>query len=166
MNSTPCRIRAAESGDVGVILALITELAEYEHLADQVVASEERLSASLFGESPSAEVLFAEVGAETNAGVAGFALYFQNYSTFLAKPGIFLEDLYVRPDYRGSGIGLALLKALAGIAVERDCERLDWMVLDWNKTAIDFYEKLGARRVDTFCPYRLGGEALRTFAGS
>ena len=161
MNTTPYTIRAAVPDDVGLILSLIRELADYEQLGGQVVANEERLTESLFGASPSAEVLIAD----TDSGAAGFALYFQNYSTFLAKPGIYLEDLYVRPEYRGQGIGLGLLKAMAGIACERGCERLDWMVLDWNKTAIEFYEKLGARRVDTFCPYRLDGDALRSLAG-
>lgn len=155
-----CVIRAAEENDVDLILELITELAEYERLADQVVATPERMMQTLFGPDPAAEVLIADFGNHC----AGFALYFQNYSTFLGKPGIYLEDLFVRLDYRGKGVGLKLLRSLAGITVDRGCERLDWMVLDWNETAISFYEKLGAKRVDGFCPFRLSGDALEFFA--
>lgn len=155
-----CVVRAAEEHDVDLILDLISELAGYEQMADQVVATPARLTQTLFGPDAAAEVLLAESG----DACAGFALYFQNYSTFLGKPGIYLEDLYVRLDFRGQGVGLLLLKSLAVIAIDRGCERLDWMVLDWNETAISFYEKLGAKRVDRFCPFRLSGDALKSFA--
>lgn len=156
------RIAPAESQDVPLILSLVRELAEFERLLDQVTASEEQLSESLFGERPYAEVVIAWVGEEA----AGFALFFHNYSTFLAKPGIYLEDLYVRPKFRGEGCGKALLVHLAALAVERGCGRLEWSVLDWNQRAIDFYESLGAKALDEWTMYRVTGDALTKLAGS
>lgn len=153
-------IEAAQAGDVPLILSLIRELAEYEHLTDQVSATEDALRASLFGPSRAAEVLIARVDGEP----AGFALFFSNYSTFLAKPGIYLEDLFVRPAFRGQGTGRALLARLAGLAVARGCGRFEWSVLDWNEPAIGFYRKLGARPLDDWTVFRLNGDALTALA--
>lgn len=153
-------IRAAQRDDVALILGFIHELAEYEKLADQVVAEPEQLIEHLFGPRPFAEVLIGEVDGEA----AGFALFFHNYSTFLGKPGIYLEDLYVRPSVRGAGLGKALLGRLAGLAVERGCGRLEWSVLDWNDPAIGFYRKLGANPQDEWTVYRLSGPALGDLA--
>ena len=153
-------IRFATAEDTPLILSLIRELAEYEKLSHEVVADEETLRGSLFGERPYAQVLMASVDGES----VGFALFFHNFSTFLGKPGIYLEDLYVRPAYRGSGAGRALLSRLAQLAVERSCGRLEWWVLDWNEPSIGFYEKLGAEAMDDWTVYRLTGEALRRMA--
>jgi GNAT superfamily N-acetyltransferase len=150
------RIAAASEADVPVLLEMIRGLAEYEKLASLVVATEERLRESLFGERPSAEVLFAYLEEEC----AGMALFFPNYSTFLAQPGLFLEDLYVKPQLRGKGIGRALLTRLAEIAVERRYGRLEWDVLDWNEQAIGFYRGLGANPMDEWTRFRLSGESL------
>ena len=150
-------IRAAMADDVPLILGFVRELAEYERLSDQVTATEDALRATLFGERPAAEVLIARRDGEP----AGFALYFQNYSTFVAKPGIYLEDLYVKPAQRGHGIGRALLTRIAALAVERGCGRFEWAVLDWNEPAIGFYRKLGARPLDDWTVFRLSGDALR-----
>lgn len=139
---------------------MVRELAEFEKLLDQVTASEEQLTASLFGERRYAEVVIAWI----DQAPAGFALFFHNYSTFLAKPGIYLEDLYVRPQFRGAGCGKALLIHLAQLAVERGCGRLEWSVLDWNRRAIDFYESLGAKPLDEWTMYRVTGEALEKLA--
>ena len=139
-----------------MIYSFIRELAEYERLSHEVVATEETLRDHLFGEHPSAEVLIGESGEEA----AGFALFFHNFSTFLGKPGIYLEDLYVRPEFRGGGIGRALLVSLAGLAKERGCGRLEWSVLDWNEPAIGFYGGIGAAPVSGWTVYRLTGEAL------
>jgi GNAT superfamily N-acetyltransferase len=147
---------------VASLRRLIVELAEYERLAHQVVATEEDLRRTLFGGRAYAEVLIARVGGD----VAGFALFFHNYSTFLGRPGLYLEDLYVRPAFRGVGLGRALLARLARIAVERDCGRLEWWVLDWNEAAIGFYRKLGARAMDDWTVFRLDDEALRALADS
>ncbi|MDB5969032.1 MAG: GCN5-related N-acetyltransferase [Hydrocarboniphaga sp.] len=153
-------IAPATPADVPLILGFIRELAEYEHLSDQVTATEDALRATLFGERPAAEVLIAH-----HDGVAaGFALYFQNYSTFLAKPGIYLEDLYVRPDQRGHGIGRALLAHIARLAVARGCGRFEWSVLDWNAPAIGFYRRLGAAPQDEWTIFRLSGDALKALA--
>ena len=138
-------IRVATRGDVPVILELIRGLAEYERLAEECVATEGRLDETLFGTRPQAEVVIAAV----DGTPAGFALFFSNYSTFLARQGIYLEDLFVKPAFRGRGIGKALLVHLAKIAVERGCGRLEWSVLDWNEDAIRFYESLGAKDRDT-----------------
>jgi GNAT superfamily N-acetyltransferase len=154
-------IRPATEADLGTIEELIRALAEYERMADQVVMDAELLRKGLFGDRPYAEVLIAEVGDEP----AGFALFFHNFSTFLGRPGIYLEDLFVKPEHRGSGLGKALLKRLAEIAVERDCGRVEWAVLDWNEPSIGFYKKLGARPNDEWTVYRLTGEALQNLAG-
>lgn len=155
-------IRAAARDDVPVILALIRALAEYEKLLDQVVATEDALAASLFGERPYAEALIARCDGRD----VGLALFFHNYSTFLGRPGIYLEDLFVMPEVRGRGIGRALLARVAQIAVARDCGRLEWAVLDWNRPAIDFYRHIGARPLDEWTVNRLTGEALQALANS
>jgi GNAT superfamily N-acetyltransferase len=161
MNKPPSfQIRPARPGDEETILSLIRDLAEYERLAHEVVATAADLTRTLFGVQHFAECLLAEVDGES----AGFAIFFHNYSTFLAKPGIYLEDLFVRPRFRGTGIGKQLLKRLAKIAVERKCGRLDWSVLTWNEPAIQFYEKIGAKRMEDWVGYRLTGEALGKFA--
>ena len=154
-------IRFAERSDIPVIAELIRGLARFEKLEHEVTMSEERLESTLFGPRPYAETLLAE-----EAGNAvGFALFFHNYSTFLGKPGIYLEDLFVVPERRGGGIGRALLERLAQIAVERDCGRLEWAVLDWNRDAITFYERLGAKPNSEWTVYRLTGESLLALAG-
>jgi GNAT superfamily N-acetyltransferase len=154
------QISFATAADVPTILRLVRELAEFERLLDQVRATEEQIRAALFGARPYAEVLIARVDGE----VAGFALFFHNFSTFLAKPGIYLEDLYVRPKFRGGGCGAALLRRLATTAVERGCGRLEWSVLNWNQRAIDFYKSLGAEPLDEWTMYRVTGEALARLA--
>lgn len=153
-------IRPATSADLPLIAALIRELAEYERLSDEVRFDEAVLGQKLFGARPYAEVLIGEVD-----GVAqGFALFFHNFSTFEGKPGIYLEDLFVRPEARGAGLGKALLIELARLAVERDCARLEWWVLDWNHPAIGFYKALGARPMDEWTVMRVDGEALEALA--
>jgi len=154
------RIRTAIENDVPLIFRFIRELAEYERLADAVVATEASVRETLFGARRYAEVLIAEVDGEA----AGFALFFHNYSTFLGKPGIYLEDLYVRPEMRGRGYGKALLARLAAIARERECGRLEWAVLNWNEPAIRFYRSLGALPQSEWQVYRVTGEALETLA--
>ena len=149
-------IAEAGPGDVPTILAFIKGLAEYERLASAVVATEAQLHATLFGQPRFAEVVIARIAGEP----VGFALFFHNYSTFLAQPGIYLEDLFVLPDYRGAGVGRALLGHLAHLAIHRGCGRLEWCVLDWNEPAIAFYERLGARALGDWTTYRLTGEAL------
>lgn len=156
MNTVPLDIRRATPADVPTILALIRELADFERLSHECVATEESLLQELFAEQPGAEVVIARVGAE----VVGFALYFQNFSTFLARRGLYLEDLYVRPQFRGQGHGEQLLRYLARICVERGYGRLEWSVLDWNQRAIDFYKSLGARPMDEWTVFRVTGEAL------
>ena len=160
MSPTPLRLRPATESDVPVIRELIEGLAEYEKLRHECVATDARLHRTLFGANPYAEVVLAEWEGQ----VAGFALFFHNYSTFLARPGIYLEDLFVRPDCRGHGIGTALLAHLAQLALERDCGRLEWSVLDWNVDAIGFYTKLGARPQDEWTVYRVTGDALTQLA--
>jgi GNAT superfamily N-acetyltransferase len=155
-------IRAATINDVPTIARLIRDLAEYERLADQVVLDDERLRQHLFGPRPFAEVLLAEEAGQ----VVGFALFFHNYSTFLGRPGIYLEDLFVEPAHRGKGHGKALLIALARLAVERGCGRLEWAVLNWNEPSIQFYRSLGAGPMDEWTVYRLTGEALTSLARS
>jgi GNAT superfamily N-acetyltransferase len=155
-------IRTATAADVPAIARLICGLAEYEKLAHLVTLDESRLRQHLFGTRPFAEVLLAEDGGR----VVGFALYFHNYSTFIGEPGIYLEDLFVEPGYRGRGHGKALLVALARLAVERGCARLDWVVLDWNAPAIEFYRSLGAEPMDEWTGYRLVGTALTKLARS
>lgn len=149
-------IRPAVRADLPLIAALIRELADYEKLADEVRFDEAVLGDHLFGPRPMAEVIIGEVD-----GVAqGFALFFHNFSTFEGRPGIYLEDLFVRPAARGGGLGKALLAHLAKLAMERGCARLEWWVLDWNEPAIGFYRKLGARPMDEWTTMRLDGEAL------
>ena len=154
------RIRLAEADDVPVLLELIRGLAEYERLLDQMEANEAGLRESLFGERRYAEAAIGEVDGEP----VGFALYFHSYSTFLGKPGLYLEDLFVKPDHRGRGFGGALLRHVGRVAVERDCGRLEWAVLDWNEPAIGFYRKLGAAPLDEWTTYRMTGDALRRLA--
>ena len=153
-------IRAASRADVPAILAFIRELAEYEKLAHEAVAEEAGMAEQLFGPTPRAEVLIAEVD-----GVpAGFALFFHTFSTFLGKPGLYLEDLFVRPAFRGLGLGKRLMLRLARIAVERDCGRFEWSVLDWNTPAIGFYRSLGAVGMDEWTVQRVSGDTLRALA--
>ncbi|MGB0450212.1 MAG: GNAT family N-acetyltransferase [Porticoccaceae bacterium] len=153
-------IRPATREDCPTILAFIKQLAEYEKLAHEVVATEEKLLTSLFGEHPCAEVI---IGEYHNSPV-GFALFFTNYSTFLAKPGLYLEDLFVQADMRGRGFGKKLLAYLAGLAVARDCGRLEWWVLDWNQPAKDFYLSLDAEPMEDWTVNRLSGKALSALA--
>jgi GNAT superfamily N-acetyltransferase len=150
------RIEPAVPADVTDIIGLIRELAEFERLLDQFVATEARLRDSVFGPKPYAEVLMARLGQES----IGFALFFHNYSTFRAQPGIYLEDLYVRPTFRGEGIGEALLKRIAKLAVERGCGRFEWSVLDWNQRAVEFYKALGAEPLNEWTMFRVSGDNL------
>ena len=146
--------------DVPLILAFIRRLAEYERLAHEVSATEQGLRQTLFGERKVAEVVFAVVDGRE----VGFALFFHNYSTFLAKPGMYLEDLFVLPEVRGRGVGKGLLRHLAGIALERGCGRLEWWVLDWNEPSIEFYRRQGAIAMDDWTVFRVTGEALENLA--
>lgn len=155
-------IREAEEKDVGVILRFILELAEFEKLKHEVVATEEQLYSTLFGEKQYAHVIIAEIDQQP----VGFALYFFNFSTFLAKPGLYLEDLYVTPEARGKKVGKKLLITLAQIALKNDCGRFEWWVLDWNKNAIDFYRSIGAVGMDEWTVQRVDGEALIKLAES
>jgi GNAT superfamily N-acetyltransferase len=156
------QIVPAQEGDVPQILGMIRALAEYEKLSQTVVATEEKLRTSLFGQNPAAEVLLAQTAGEC----LGFALFFTNYSTFLAKPGLYLEDLFVKPHARGRGIGKALLLRLAQIAKDRDYGRVEWSVLDWNEPAIGFYKKLGAVPMDEWTVFRLTGDSLERAAAA
>jgi GNAT superfamily N-acetyltransferase len=158
------RIVPATERDVPQILELIQGLAEYERLSHMVEADENRLRRTLFGDRPAAEVWMAYHMENDEDECAGFALFFTNYSTFLAKPGLYLEDVFVKPHLRRKGIGLALLKKLAAIARERDYGRMEWSVLDWNEPAIQFYKKLGAAPLEEWTMFRLTGEALAKFA--
>jgi GNAT superfamily N-acetyltransferase len=155
-------IRAATESDVPLILQFIRDLAEYERLSHKVVATEERLRDSLFGSPRFAEVIIGE----EDGHAAGFALFFHNYSTFLAQPGIYLEDLFVKPEARGRGYGKALLARLAQLAVERGCGRVEWAVLDWNAPSIAFYKALGAEPMDEWTVFRLTGPALDALASA
>ena len=167
-------IRFARPDDVPTILTFIRELGEYEKLSHEVIAEESTLRATLFGVKPAAEVLIAELGGTNASGFdrdetptpVGFALFFQSYSTFLAKPGLYLEDLFVRPAARGKGIGAALMSALARIAVQRNYGRFEWSVLDWNARAISFYERMGATVMPEWRICRVTGEALARFGAS
>jgi GNAT superfamily N-acetyltransferase len=153
-------IAPAVPSDAQLVLDLVKELAEYEKLSHDVVATVDDVRSSLFGDKPSAECLIARVD-----GVpVGFAIFFHNYSTFLARRGIYLEDLFIRPAHRGSGYGRALLAEIARIAIDRKCGRLEWAVLDWNAPAIAFYEKLGAREMKEWRLHRLTGEGLEALA--
>ncbi|WP_119067353.1 GNAT family N-acetyltransferase [Rubrobacter indicoceani] len=162
MNGPRPEIRSATEKDVPLVLDFIKRLAHYEKLSHEVVATEESLRETLFGERRYAEVL---IGHRGDAPVA-FALFFHNYSTFLGKPGIYLEDLFVLPEHRGSGYGREMLLYLAGIAVGRGCGRLEWSVLDWNEPAIGFYKALGAVPMDGWTTMRVTGDALSRLAGS
>ena len=149
-------IRPAVANDLDLIIGFIRALAEYERLAEDVVLDPVLFCCHLFGERPMAEVLIGEIDGQPR----GFALFFHNFSTFAGKPGIYLEDLFVDPDARGSGLGKALLARLAGLAMERGCARLEWSVLDWNEPAIAFYKSLGAIAMDEWTVNRVDGEAL------
>jgi len=156
----PLRIEAAAEADVPQILALISELAEYENLTHEVVATADDLRRSLFGDPACAEAVLARCGEET----VGFALFFRSFSTFLGKPGLYLEDLFVRPHARGKGYGRALVSHLATLAVERGCGRLEWSVLNWNRPAVRFYRRLGASPMDEWTVHRVAGDALTRLA--
>lgn len=167
------RLRAAVKSDVPLILELIRALAEFEKLQHEVVATEFALEAQLFGAKPSAEVLICELSDDETGKQnetasawtgAGFALFFTSFSTFLAKPGIYLEDLFIKPEFRSHGLGQKMLQALAQIALERDCGRLEWSVLDWNVRARKFYEDLGAKPMEEWTVHRVTGPALKTLA--
>lgn len=153
-------IRAATAGDISLIHELILTLADYEKLRDEVRADPVMLERHLFGARPAAEVLIAE----QDGAAVGFALFFQTFSTFEGRPGLYLEDLYVRPEARGFGAGKALLARLAQLALERDCARLEWAVLDWNAPALAFYRSVGAKPLDEWTVQRLDGEALAKLA--
>ncbi len=162
MPASAIKIRPAVAADVPLILDFIRGLATYEKLLDEVEATPERLAATLFPADgrPAAECVLAEI----DGAPAGFALFFTNYSTFLAKPGLYLEDLFVLPEQRGRGLGRALLLHLARLANQRGCGRMEWSVLDWNQPAIDFYESLGARRMREWQICRLTGAAFAQYA--
>ena len=153
-------IAPAKPEDVPLLLALITELADYEKLRHEVVATQASLGHALFAPRPSAEAVIARIAGEP----AGFALYFHNFSTFLGKHGLYLEDLFVRPEFRGRAVGKALLRYLAALALQRDCGRFEWAVLDWNRPARDFYEALGAEAKSAWIIHRISGEALKRLA--
>jgi GNAT superfamily N-acetyltransferase len=155
-------IRAAEPADIELIFSLIVELASYERAPGEVAGTPELLGQALFGPHPSAEALIAEVDDRP----VGLALFHGSFSTWECRPGLWLEDLYVPPEHRRTGVGGALLAAVAAIAVERGCARLEWAALDWNAPALDFYEKLGARRLDEWVMHRLSGESLPRVAGA
>jgi GNAT superfamily N-acetyltransferase len=162
MNKAKCEIRAANVADVPVVLQLIRDLATYERAPNVVTATEAQLVDVLFSEKPSAEVLLAF----ENEAPVGFAVFFHNFSTWLAKPGLYLEDLFVKSEHRGKGYGRALLVDLAKIARERGCGRMEWAVLDWNEPAIEFYRKLGAKPLDEWTVFRLTGEGIAKLAES
>lgn len=155
-------ISNATAADVPTILQLIRDLAEYERAPDEVVATEDSLREILFGEEPAAHVMIAREGAEA----VGFAVYFFNFSTWLGRPGLYLEDLFVRPDKRGHGYGRALLIELARVAQQRRCGRMEWAVLDWNDPAIQFYRKLGAQPMDEWTVFRLTSDGIAKLAAS
>lgn len=157
----PVQIRPAEPSDVEWIHSMVIELATYERAAGKVVGTTELLASALFGPEPSAEALVAQLDDEP----AGFALYYMTFSTWEARPGIWLEDLYVRQELRRAGVGQALLQALASITVNRGYSRLEWAALDWNEPALRFYQRLGAEQLDEWVMHRLDGEPLRRVAG-
>ncbi len=162
MTNDPFRIEPATEKDLPLILRFIEELASYEKLSHEVTATEDILRESLFGRRPAAEVVLAYAGDEP----AGFAVYFPTFSTFLGRPGIYLEDLYVRPEWRGRGLGRKLLAVVARAAVERGDGRMEWSVLDWNELALGVYRRIGARTMDEWTVHRLTGAALRRLADS
>ena len=152
--------RRADAADIPLILQFIQDLATYERLRDSCVATEGKLRETLFSNNPAAEVIIASIADKP----LGFALFFPSYSTFLAQRGMYLEDLFVKPEARGKGVGFALLSELARIALDRGCGRLEWAVLDWNQLAIDFYRRIGARPLDDWITFRMTGEALESLA--
>ena len=163
--SAPFVLRAAELRDVAAIVQMIRDLAEFEQLGHLVQVTPEKLRPQLFGEKPAAEALVAElVDGDSGGAVVAFALFFTNFSTFLAQPGLYLEDLYVKPEHRGQRIGKALLTRLAALAVERGCGRFEWSVLDWNQSAIRFYENVGATVMPDWRICRVSGERLAALA--
>lgn len=164
MNDRPPTLRAATPTDVPAIVELIRELAVFEKLEHLVVVTPESLRPQLFGAKPAAEVVVAEAATEAGPQVVGFALFFHNFSTFLGRPGLYLEDLYVKPAWRGHGLGRALLQHLGALAVARGCGRFEWSVLDWNVNAIAFYEKMGATLLPDWRICRVTGPALQAFA--
>jgi GNAT superfamily N-acetyltransferase len=153
-------ITPATPADVSLVLSLITALADYEKLRHEVIATEQSLTLALFGPRPSAEAVIARVGGTP----AGFALFFHNFSTFMGKHGLYLEDLFVLPEFRGRAVGKTLLQYLAHLAVQRDCGRFEWAVLDWNRPALDFYESLGAEAKSDWIIHRVSGESLLRLA--
>ena len=154
-------IRPATKADAATIFGLIRELAEYEKLAHEVVATEETIARNLFGPRAYAECLIAEIDSKP----VGFALFFHNFSTFLGKPGLYLEDLYVKPEFRNAGLGMKFFRELAKIALERDCGRMEWWVLDWNEPALAFYKKLGAEPMSDWTVQRLSRMEIEKLAG-
>ena len=154
-------VRRASINDVPLVFQLIRELAEFERISHEVTATEDVIRENLFGERPAAEAIIAECGGTP----AGFAIYFHNYSTFVGRAGLYIEDLYIRPEFRGRGIGKALLKECAAVAAARNLGRIEWAVLDWNP-AREFYEHFGARPMDDWVLYRLTGDALKKLADS
>ena len=158
--SEPLNIRPVAEEDIPLVLEFIRDIAEYERLSDQVVADEAILRESFFGARAKAEGLIAERAGEP----AAFAIYFENFSTFTGRPGLYLEDLFVKPTWRQHGIGRAMLVRLAQIAVERGCPRLEWVALDWNQNAIDFYEKLGAKQLNDWRIFRMEGDSIPQLA--
>jgi GNAT superfamily N-acetyltransferase len=163
MSTNAFTLRPAERPDLAAIVGLIRELAVFERLEHLVVCTPESIEPHLFGPRPAAEVVVAEVAGASGAEVVGFALFFTNFSTFLGRPGLYLEDLYVKPAQRGQGIGKALLEHLGGLAVARGCGRFEWSVLDWNEQAIGFYRRMGAQLLPDWRICRVTGEALSAF---
>ena len=160
VSAAQLRIRPVTERDVSLVLVFIKELAQYEQMGDQVTATEEAVRTALFGPTPTAEAVLAVLGDTP----VGFALFFRNFSTFLAKPGLYLEDLYVRPQFRGCGYGRRLLVYLARLARDQGCGRIEWSVLNWNKLAIGVYRRVGAQAQDEWTGYRLTGDALDRLA--
>lgn len=156
-------IRSATPGDIGAIFSLMLELAEFEKLTHLFVATEAGVHDALFGTRPSSEAMVAE---EEDGRIVGYSLFFHNFSTFLGRRGLYLEDLYVQPSQRGSGLGTRMLRQLAALAVERQCGRFEWTVLDWNQPAISFYEKMGATVLPDWRVVRITGDALDALAGA
>jgi GNAT superfamily N-acetyltransferase len=156
------RIQPAREQDVALLLRLIKALAEYERLSGEVVATEALVHDALFGPKPSVEAALAYAGTDA----VGFAVWFYNFSTFVGRPGLYLEDIFVLPEWRGRGIGLALMRHLAQLAVARGCGRMEWAVLDWNEPAIRFYRRIGAQPMSNWTVYRLTGDALKQLAGT
>lgn len=154
-------IRFAEPTDSVRILQFIKALADYERMSDEVIATEETVKKTLFGPKAYAEVIFAELDGQA----VGFALFFHNYSTFVSKPGLYLEDIYIYPEYRGRGIGKMMMTYLAKLAIDRDCGRFEWSCLKWNKPSLDFYASLGAEAMDEWVTLRVSGEHLKSLAG-